>query len=198
MLADSVPPDSLRRFIQGGREKKVRGALRPSRLRFESDLELLLDLGGHVAGGMAVSRIFGMPCGPDVDVFMPGFVPWVKGVLATFDDPLIDVCLFTGRPYELFDLTASRCSYGRSGVDVSPECESAFSTGFLSVVPECVYDPSLTAGRMVKYAARTGLRLRHEDALFFCSYFSLDPVLTESVMSVVLWPPSTLPMTSPV
>ena len=186
ILADSgVPTDSLLRFVREGRKKKALGAARPSKARFESDLELLLDLGGHVTGGMAVSRIFGRPCGSDVDVFMPGFVPWVKGVIATFDNLLLDVCLFKSAPYELFDLTAPRCSYGRSGIDVSPECERTFSTGLLSVVPECVYDPVLTAGRIVKYAARTGLRMRQDEALFFCSMFSVPPALTGAIMSSV-------------
>lgn len=189
LVSGGVNPDALTKYVGDGRGRKSRGAAhRPSKRIVEE----LVDRGGHVAGGSALNEwLFMEASGSDVDVFFSDFPSFVAAHLDTYDNLSVEICLFRDRPYELFDLDASKCSRSASGFDVDTACEEALSSGVSSVCLENVVDATATLWRVRKYGSRYGLRFRPEQILFLASAFKVrDPdavheALQHSAVSVV-------------
>lgn len=154
----------LREFIRLGRPRKI-STQEKTQAETDRDVATLLDMGGHVAGGRAISEFFGRPSAGDSDVFFNDFATYVRAHLMMLNNPSVDVCLFRDEPWEMFDIAASRCSYSASGFHNSDSFESAFKSGVSSIHMDCIIHPGNTLKRVVKYGSRYNLKFPTPDLI---------------------------------
>jgi len=186
LVEHGVDKGQLDRFI--GRECALKAPSCPpvDQARFTKDLEGLFDLGGAVAGGGAMARIFGTHKARDYDVFFDNPVAYAQAILAVQENPLLDVCFFIGKPYDSFDLAASKCSFTRETFDVHASCLDAIETGVSDVFPESIINADATLRRMLKYNRYAGIRFKMDQVLVLCSVFKVSRELAQKALKLCL------------
>lgn len=184
LVVNGVDKTQLEKFIQEGRTLKSPGKL-IDQAKFSADLERLFDLGGAVAGGGALAKIFGTHKTPDYDVFFPDPISYVQAVLASRDNPRLDVCYSPGAtPYDRFDLAVSKCSFTRDTVNVHPSCLEAIETGVSDLCPQSIVDINATLRRMLKYNGYFGMKFKQHQVLAACASFRANNELSIRVLKM--------------
>ena len=118
-------------------------------------LNVLMAMGGSLAGGSVLNRILDRPPSKDVDIFFDSLNEYALAFFATRHCPSIDVGIYHSKPYESFDLCISMCSQSVNGVDLHPKCESALLNNISEIMLENVIAPEATLKRMIKFEKST-------------------------------------------
>lgn len=181
LVRNGVNRSDLEKFIRDGRPLK-RGIARDARANIPHILDALFHLGGHVAGGGAVARIFKTHRPKDYDVFFNDQIAYTKAVLMVQDNPYVDICFFSGNPYDSFDLDVSKCSFQFNTFDVSIGCLEAIETGISAICPKSIVNANLTMERMKKYNTYMGMKFKRHEVLAMCSSFNVDVKTAEFVL----------------
>ncbi len=174
LVAAGVDGTQLTGYISAGRGRKKRGSAEQPIEATEKHVQELVHLGGHVAGGSAFRRWMGLDTSRDFDVFFSDLPSFVKAHLATYDNPLIDVFRFEEKPYELFDLAASKCSYSSAGYDLDPSFVEAMETGVSDIELGAIVHPLATLRRVIKYGIHYGFRFPGSKVIMLATTTGVD------------------------
>ena len=183
LLDSGIDRNKLDAFIDDHHNLKV-NTTRINKGRFTQDLEFLFDLGGVVAGGGALARIFGTHKASDYDVFFNDPVAYAKAILATRDNKYLDICFFSGKPYDSFDIALSKCSFTRDSFDVHMSCIDAIENNRSDIFPERIVNASATLRRVIKYHGYTGVRFRLDQILTLCAVYKVGGSLASEALKL--------------
>jgi hypothetical protein len=135
-----------------------------------------------VSGGAALRSYLYLDDARDYDLFFRDMPSFVKAHLAVYDNPLIDVCLYDEKPYELFDLAACKCSYSSAGYDTSPDFDRAMSTGISDIELGAIVHPLATLRRVIKYGEKYNLRFPLQKVILLATTSSGDKAIAARAM----------------
>jgi hypothetical protein len=159
-------------FIESGhRLKSERRDISPDEL--EREIDRLLDAGGMISGGAALSYIFQQHNTQDIDIYFNNEIEFIRAILSVQDNPLIDICFYIDEPYEFHDLGVTRCSVSRDGQSVSPLCQTAMDTRVCDVIADSVIWPRGTARRIIKYAIILDMKFKADQIISLGNVFKL-------------------------
>lgn len=176
-------------FISSDRSTKKRiGAKIPSSKIIKSDTLKLLEIGGHIAGGSILKTLLDIPNNKDIDVFFNDFTNFVKAFLATYDNPVLDICFYENKPYELFDFGISKISYSqKTGLDISKSCQIAFVSGVSDIIFENIINPTATLDRIIKYGKKYSIKFDQSQVLFLIATHNIkDEKLIKEALSMTI------------
>jgi hypothetical protein len=174
LVRSGVDRARLSAFLTQGRRRKAPGARPRPPAETSALVSRLVSSGGVVAGGAALREWLYSDAPGDVDVFFRDFPSYVSAHLEAYGDPRVDVCLYDGSPYELFDLNVSKCALGSDGFDLDPSCEEALRSGVSGISIGAVVDARATLRRVAKYGDRWGLRFDRSHVLTVCSAWAVE------------------------
>jgi len=149
----------------------------------EAEIDRLLDRGGLISGGAALSYIFRQHNTIDVDIYFNNPVKYIETLLANWDNGLIDVCFYLDEPYEFHDLGVTRCSISRDGQDVSSLCQTAMDTRVCDVISDSVIWPMGTARRIIKYSIILNMKFKAEQIISLCNIFKLPDKYAKALLT---------------
>jgi len=186
LISTGIHQESLDHYIMNGhgRKKKLSTILPEETTKFQ--LNNLLEMGGCISGGASVRKWLYLDGVKDYDVFFPNIVSFVKGHLAVFDNPIIDVCLYRNTPYELFDITASESSYSNNGFLNSEKFELTMETGMSDINLSTIVDPQSTLRRISKYGKLYGLKFPVQKVMLLAMTPGIDPDIVKESMEYTI------------
>jgi hypothetical protein len=174
LVSSGISSRQLDGYIGCGRGRKREGCTPPADSATIHQVAELVRLGGSVSGGAALRSWLYLDDARDYDLFFRDMPSFVKAHLAVYDNPLIDVCLYDDKPYELFDLAACKCSYSSAGFDISPDFDQAMSTGISDIELGAIVHPLATLRRIAKYGEKYNLRFPLQKVILLATTSSGD------------------------
>ena len=144
-------------------------------------------MGGSVSGGAALKSLLQKDDVRDYDVFFPNISSFVKAHLAVYNNPIIDICLYENKPYELFDLGICKCAYSLSGFDVSEECKSSINTGISDIELGAIVHPTATLRRIIKYGTSYKIRFPGSKILILATTDGVDQSIAKEALGYAAW-----------
>ncbi len=180
LIASGVDRRAVDSYIECGRGRKHPRISATENT--DRQVQELIALGGHVAGGAALRRFMDLDGARDYDVFFADLPSFVSAHLAVYTNPNIDVCLFKSKPFELFDLAASKCSYSSSGFDVDPSFNDAMVSGISDIDLNTIVHPTATLRRVSKYGARYGFGFPVQKLLLLAATSGVDEAIAGLAM----------------
>lgn len=172
LLKSGINQEALDFYIESGHQLKQPEETSPEKL--QTQIDELLDAGGMISGGAALSYIFKQHETKDVDIYFNDDISFMRALLSTRSNPYIDVCFYRNKPYEFHDLAVSRCSVSKDGQDVSDACQTAMDTRVCGIFPDSVIWPMGTVRRLFKYSKSLGMKYKKEQIISFCVMFRIE------------------------
>lgn len=182
LVSHGIPQKDLDQFIIDGNSLKSHEFKKSD---IKRDVCLMFDLGGWIAGGGALSRIFKTHKPKDYDVFFNDPLTYAQAVIAMRKSPGIDVCYSPGKSYSEFDLSISKCSFRQDEFDIDESCLNAIESGVSDICPHAIINADATLRRMLKYHSYTNVKFHQEQVLAMCSVFPINKILAGKVLQEV-------------
>lgn len=183
LILSGVEREKLDEYITSGRGRKRQDCQAVSTDTTIEQVRELVRLGGSVSGGAALRAWLGLEGSRDYDVFFPDISSFVKAHLATYDNPNIDICLYENQPYELFDLSASKCSYSASGFATDSSFNNAMITGISDIELAAVVHPLSTLRRVIKYGSKYNLKFPFEKVFTLIDTYKVDEDISMAALN---------------
>ena len=138
--------------------------------RLADDIAKMIELGGILSGGGAISCILGNKT-KDLDFYFNNEESYIEAYNLTNGNPSIDVCWFFNDPHELHDIAFVMCNiYPDGSVEITPQAMLAMNSSVSDIYVENIIFPNRTIARMHKYNRKYGLKYKKHQVLSLCMF----------------------------
>ncbi len=188
LVSSGIRKKDLLAYIELGCPRK-----HPSSIMFGlKDLDLIkkdiLKNNGYISGGTAFRehmKLIGDEKA-DLDIFYNSFPDFVQNHLRFLNIKNIDICLFENKPWELFDLECSCCSFSGNGWDNSVGFQEFTESKISDIRLECIVHPKASFQRIIKYGKKYNIKFNGSKLYFMASSKGIPEDIIDEAKNMLL------------